>query len=69
MKKTLSINGNPVDFSYTNEITAIEHTFIKNFFKKNDYDGLIDYLEDCVLWKRQFYFDPKQKSKKGFGGN
>ena len=57
MKKTLSINGNPVDFSYTNEITAIEQTFIKNFFKKNDYDGLIDYLEDCVLWKRQNYFE------------
>ena len=34
MKKTLSINGNPVDFSYTNEITAIEHTFIKNFLRK-----------------------------------
>ena len=57
MKKTLSINGTPVDFTYKNKITSIEHTFIKSFFEKDDYDGLIDYLEDCVLWKRQNYFE------------
>ena len=57
MKKTLSINGTPVDFTYKNKITPIEHTFIKSFFEKGDYDGLIDYLEDCVLWKRQNYFE------------
>ena len=67
--QNITINGKPVEFTYTNEITPIEHLFLTKFFEKKDYDGLIDYLEDCVLWKRQFYFDPKQKSKKGFGGN
>ena len=41
---------------------------LSHFFKKGDYDGLIDYLEDAVLWKRQNYFDPKEeiKNAKGF---
>ena len=61
-QKTLKLNGKPVDFTYTNEVTVIEHTFLRSFFRKGDYDGLIDYLEDCVLWKRQTYFDPKEEN-------
>ena len=59
-QKTLKLNGRPVDFTYTNEVTPIEHIFLNGYFEKQDYDGLIDYLEDCVLWKRQNYFDQKE---------
>ena len=61
-EKNITLNGIPVDFTYTNEVTAIEHTFLKAYFKKRDYEGLIHYLEDCVLWKRQFYFEPKEEN-------
>ena len=61
-EQNITVNGKPVEFAYTNEVTVIEHTFLRNFFKKGDYEGLIDYLEDCVLWKRQTYFDPKEEN-------
>ena len=64
-QKTLKLNGKPVDFTYTNEVTTIEHTFLRSFFEKRDYEGLIYYLEDCVLWKRQNYFDLKKKTVGG----
>ena len=59
-EKNLILNGKPVNFSYTNQVTPIEHTFLSAYFKKQDYDGLIYYLEDCVLWKRQEYFEVKE---------
>ena len=61
-EKNLTLNGKRVDFTYTNEVTPIEHTFLNAYFKKQDYNGLINYLEDCVLWKRQEYFDLKEKN-------
>ena len=63
-KQNITVNGIPVEFTYTNEVTPIEHIFLKGHFENRNYDKLIDYLEDCVLWKRQFYFDPK-KPKRG----
>ena len=60
-KKNITVNGKRVDFTYTNEVTPVEHTFLNAYFRKQDYEGLIDYLEDCVLWKRQTYFDPKRR--------
>ena len=60
-KKNITVNGKRVDFTYTNEVTPVEHTFLKAYFGKQDYEGLIHYLEDCVLWKRQNYFDPKRR--------
>ena len=61
-KTTLKFNNKPVVFTYTNEITPIEHMFMKHHFDKGNYEGLVHYLEDCVLWKRQNYFDPVKKS-------
>ena len=60
-KQNITVNGIPVNFTYTNEVTPIEHTFLNGYFRKQDYEGLINYLEDCVLWKRQTYFDPKEE--------
>ena len=63
-KIKLRVNGVRSDFTYSNELTPIEHTFIEGHFKQGNYDGMVDYIEDCVLWKRQNYFDPIQP--KGF---
>ena len=60
---TLKVNNKPVDFTYTNELTPIEHLFLKNYFDSGNYESLVFYLEDCVLWKRQNYFDPLKKSR------
>ena len=60
-EQNITVNGIPVNFTYTNEVTPIEHTFLNGYFRKQDYEGLINYLEDCVLWKRQTYFDPKEE--------
>ena len=60
----LKVNGVLSEFTYTDELTPIEHTFIGAYFRKQDYEGMVHYIEDCVLWKRQNYFDPIQS--KGF---
>ena len=49
-------------FTYDNNLTPIEMTFITNMVQKQDLAALVDYLEDCVLWKRQTYFDPKEEN-------
>ena len=40
-----------------NELTPIEHQFLKNHFDNGSYEDLVCYLEDCVLWKRQNYLE------------
>ena len=45
------------NFTYDNNLTPIEMTFITNMVRKQDLDALVDYLEDCVLWKRQHYIE------------
>ena len=60
-EQNITVNGIPVNFTYTNEVTPIEHTFLNGYFRKQDYEGLINYLEECVLWKRQTNFDRKEE--------
>ena len=56
-----------LDFAYTNELTPIEHLFIEKFFDTGDYQGMVDYIEDAVLWKRQNYVEIIDE--RGFGKN
>ena len=44
-------------FTYDNNLTPIEMIFITNMVQKQDLAALVDYLEDCVLWKRQHYIE------------
>ena len=33
-EQNITVNGKPVEFTYTNEVTVIEHTFLRNFLKR-----------------------------------
>lgn len=58
MKKELMTNlTKRPNFTYDNHLTPIEMTFITSMVQKRDLDALVNYLEDCVLWKRQHYIE------------